>query len=73
MDKAIFYDRDGTLVEDPGYVHKIEDFKLLPGVVEGLKKLSKEFIFVVITNQSGISRKIHTEDDMNRFNEKLNV
>ncbi|MBU90231.1 D,D-heptose 1,7-bisphosphate phosphatase [Candidatus Woesearchaeota archaeon] len=71
MNKVIYLDRDGTLVDDPGYVHKVKDFKLLPRVVEGLKKLSKEFIFVIITNQSGIGREIHTEDDMNIFNEKL--
>lgn len=71
MDKAVILDRDGCLNEDKGYVHKVEDFKLLPGVVEGLKKLSKEFIFVVITNQSGIRRKIYTVDDMNIFNKKL--
>jgi histidinol-phosphate phosphatase family protein len=71
MNKAIILDRDGTLVDDPGYVHKVEDFKLLPGVVEGLKKLSKEFVFVIITNQSGIGRGIHTEEDMDKFNEKL--
>lgn len=71
MAKAVFLDRDGCLNKDPGYVHKVEDFELLPGVIEGLKKLSKDFIFVIITNQSGIGRKIHTEEDMNKFNEKL--
>ena len=71
MDKACFLDRDGTLVEDTMYPHKLEHFKLLPGVIEGLKKLSKYFIFVIITNQSGIGRGIHTEDDMHNFNKKL--
>ena len=71
MVKAVFLDRDGTLVYDPGYVHKITDFKFLPGVVEGLKKLSKKFVFIIITNQSGIGRGIHTEEDMHNFNKKL--
>lgn len=71
MDKAILLDRDGTLNNDGGYVHKIEDFELLPGVIEGLKLLSKDFIFVVVTNQSGIGRGVYTEEDMNKFNEKL--
>ena len=69
--KAIYLDRDGCLNEDQGYVHKVEHFKLLPGVVEGLKKLSGEFIFFIITNQSGIGRGIHTENDMHNFNGKL--
>ena len=71
MHKAIFYDRDGTLVEDRDYAYKIEDFKMLPGVVRGLKILSKEFIFFVITNQAGVGRGIFTIGDMHKFNEKL--
>ena len=71
MNKALFLDRDGCLNEDTMYPHKIEDFKLLPGVIEGLKKLSKDFIFIIITNQSGIGRSIFTEEDMNAFNQKL--
>ena len=54
--KALVLDRDGTLVKDTMYPHKAEDFGLLPGVVEGLKRLSKDYIFVIITNQSGIGR-----------------
>ena len=72
MNRAVFLDRDGTLNDDPkGYVHKIEDFRLLPGVIWGLKSLSEKFIFVVITNQSGIGRGFHTEEDMHKFNKKL--
>lgn len=71
MVRAIYLDRDGTLVHDIGYVHKIGDFKLLNGVVRGLKNLSKKFIFIIITNQSGIGRGMHTEDDMHNFNKKL--
>ena len=71
MDKAIFLDRDGCLNEDLGYVHKVEDFKLLLGVVKGLRQLSKHFVFFIITNQSGIGRGIFKEEDMHIFNEKL--
>ena len=71
MNKSIVLDRDGTLVDDPGFVHKVEDFKLLSGVLEGLKQLSKEFIFVIITNKSCIGKGRYTEKDMDRLNEKL--
>jgi len=72
MDKAIFLDRDGTLNEDLHYyVYKVEDFKLLPGVINGLKLLSKDFIFFIITNQSGIGLGKYTIEDMTKFNEKL--
>ncbi len=70
MRAAIFLDRDGTIVEDTGYVHKVEDFKLLPNAVGGLKKLKKFMIFVV-TNQSGIGRGIYKLNDFNDFNEKV--
>ena len=71
MNKAIFLDRDGTLNEDTLYPHKIEHFKLLPGVIEGLKKLSKDYIFIIITNQSGIGRGIYTEREFHEFNRHL--
>lgn len=71
MVKALILDRDGCLNEDTMYPHKVEDFKLLSGVIEGLKKLSKEFIFVIITNQSGIGRGIFTKEEMDLFNQKL--
>jgi len=71
MNKAIFLDRDGTLNEDTMYPHKIEDFKMLPGVTEGLTKLKDTYIFIIITNQSGIGRGIFKEKDMHTFNDKL--
>ena len=51
--KAIFLDRDGVLNEDSGYVYKIEDFNILPGVIDGLKRL-RDFRFFIVTNQKGI-------------------
>ena len=65
---AIFLDRDGTLNEDKGYTYRIEDFKILPYVFEGLRKLSDlGFSFFVITNQSGVRRGYYTERDVLRF------
>jgi len=71
MDKAIILDRDGTLIDDPGYVHKIEDFKLIDGVIEGLGLLKNDFKFFVITNQSGIGRRFFTLKDFEKFNNHL--
>ena len=68
--KAIFIDRDGVLVEDPGYVHKIEDFKLVTNAIEGLKLL-KNYKLFVITNQSGIGRGIYMLKDFLKFNNHL--
>lgn len=71
MNKVIFLDRDGTLNEDPGYVHKVEDFKLLPGAIEALNLLKKDFKFIIISNQSGIGRGYYKEEDFHKFNNKL--
>ena len=70
MKRAIFLDRDGTLNEDIGYAHKLEDYELLPGVIEGLKRL-KEFTLFIITNQSGIGRGYFKEEDMHEFNNHM--
>ncbi|MBN1215396.1 MAG: HAD family hydrolase [Candidatus Lokiarchaeota archaeon] len=69
--KAIILDRDGTLNEDQGYIHKIEDFKLLPGVIEGLNLVKDKFLFFIISNQSGIGRGFYTVDDFWKFNNHL--
>lgn len=53
---AVFFDRDGTLCEDVGYLNRVEDFRLLPGV-EGLAALrASGFRLIGVTNQSGIAR-----------------
>jgi len=69
--KAIILDRDGTLIEDKDYAYKIEDFELLPGVIEGLKVLQKNFLLFIVTNQSGIGRGYYSESDFFKFNNHL--
>lgn len=71
MRKAIFLDRDGTVIEDTGYAHKIEDFFLFPEAVEGLKLLKDDYTFFIITNQSGIGKGLFTVEDFIRFNNHL--
>lgn len=66
MNKAIFFDRDGTLnyVVDKYYIFKTEDFIINEGVVESIKLLRDHgFIFIVISNQSGIAKKIYSIED----------
>lgn len=70
MKKAVFIDRDGVLVKDPGFVHKIEDFKLIKNTIEGLKILKNYKLFIT-TNQSGIGRGVFRHEDFIKFNNKL--
>ena len=69
--EAIILDRDGTLIEDPGYAFKIEDFQLLSGVIEGLKILQKPFLLFIVTNQAGIGKGYYTEQEFHKYNDHL--
>ncbi len=70
MKKAVFLDRDGVIVEDVGFVHKIGDFRLTPNAIEGLKLLKGYRLFIV-TNQSGIGKGIYKKEDFINFNSHL--
>ena len=68
----VFCDRDGTIVGDGGYVHRLEDYQLLPGAAEGLQRLHEAgFGLAIVTNQSGIARGLYGEDDFARFQAHL--
>lgn len=57
---AAFLDRDGTLVEDSGYLHRPEDVRLLPGAARAVRRLNAAgYAVVVVTNQSGIARGLY--------------
>jgi D-glycero-D-manno-heptose 1,7-bisphosphate phosphatase len=59
-------DRDGVINEDnPNYTFRVESFRILPRVIESLRLLkSKDFLLVVVTNQSGIAQGLYTQDQM---------
>jgi len=68
--KVIFLDRDGVINEDFGYIHKIKNFKFIPGAIESCKYfLSLGYQIIVVTNQSGIGRGLYKEDDFHALNE----
>ncbi len=71
-DKAIFLDRDDTLIEDPGYISDPDQVKLLDGVPEALIQLkSLGYKLIVISNQSGIARGIFTEKKLEQIHDRL--
>ncbi len=72
MNKAIFLDRDGTLNPDPGYISNPDDYELYDGVKEALAKLKKAgYLLILITNQSGISRGLFTEEQLDKVHNKM--
>lgn len=71
--KAVFFDRDGTLNVDKDYLYKIEDFKWTEGAVSALQYChEKGYLAVVITNQSGVARGYYTEADVHRLHRWMN-
>ncbi|HRH40676.1 MAG TPA: HAD-IIIA family hydrolase, partial [Pyrinomonadaceae bacterium] len=70
--KAIFIDRDGTLIEEVNYLHRVEELRFFDYTDEAVKRLKKEgFLILVATNQSGIGRKVYTESDMHAVHEAI--
>jgi D-glycero-D-manno-heptose 1,7-bisphosphate phosphatase len=54
---AVFLDRDGTIIEDPGYLSDPDRMVLMPGAAEGLTTLVRAgWPLIVVSNQSGIAR-----------------
>lgn len=73
MNKAAFFDRDGTINVDTGYLYEPEKLEFIPGVPELIRKYNKEgYLVIVITNQSGIARGIFNVEQMERFNAHMN-
>lgn len=73
MNKAAFFDRDGTINVEKNYLYKVEDFEFIEGIPELIKKYNDEgYIVIVVTNQAGIARGYYTEEDMNILHRYIN-
>ncbi len=72
VNKAIFYDRDGVLIKDKHYIKDPNDVFLLNGANDLLSQSKKlGYINIVVTNQSGISRKLFTWKDYEKVTCKM--
>lgn len=70
--KAIFLDRDGTINEYVGFLRKEEDFRLIPGVSEAIKKNNNSgYLAIVVTNQPVIARGEVTEEELEEIHKKM--
>ena len=62
--RAVFLDRDGTIIEDVGYLNDPGRVRLLPGAAEAIHRLNEhDLLAVVVTNQSGIARGLLSQAD----------
>ena len=72
MNRAVFLDRDGTLIEDKDYLHLPDQVVIFPGAGPALRKLrGAGFKLFLITNQSGVGRGYFTLSDVHRVHEHL--
>jgi D-glycero-D-manno-heptose 1,7-bisphosphate phosphatase len=73
MNKALFLDRDGVINHDPGdYTFSLEEFILLPTVLDALKLASdKGYKIIIITNQGGIAKGLYKEEEVHKMHTYL--
>jgi len=70
--RAVFLDRDGTIVEDPGFLHEPDKVKLLPGAAAAIRRLNDAgYRVIIVTNQSGIARGRFTVADYEAVQQRL--
>ena len=65
MKKAVFLDRDGVINVERGYTYRLEDFVILPDLIEVLQLLQKKgYLLIVVSNQSGIAKELYKQSDV---------
>lgn len=70
--KAIFLDRDGTINKYIGFLREIEQFELMPGVPNTIKKINDSgYLAIVVTNQPVIARGEVSYDELNEIHNKM--
>ena len=70
--KAIFLDRDGTINKYVGFLRNIDDFELIEGVSEAIKKINQSgYLAIVVTNQPVIARGEVTWDELHEIHKKM--
>jgi D-glycero-D-manno-heptose 1,7-bisphosphate phosphatase len=72
MRKAVFLDRDGTIIIDKIYLNSVSEIEYLPKAIEGMKRMRDlGFEFVIATNQSGIARGLVDIKNLYAIHEKI--
>jgi D-glycero-D-manno-heptose 1,7-bisphosphate phosphatase len=70
--RAIFLDRDGTLIEEKKYLHRPEEVAIFPGAAAALRRLRQAgFRLFIVSNQSGVGRGWFTLEDVAQVNARL--
>jgi D-glycero-D-manno-heptose 1,7-bisphosphate phosphatase len=69
---AVFLDRDGTVCEEMGYLNHLSRFRMFPYAAAAVRLLNEEkFPVIVVTNQSGVARRIFPESLLREVHESM--
>jgi len=72
LNKAVFLDRDGTIIKDEGYLRDPDSVCFLQGAIEALKDLmTAGYMLVLVSNQSGVGRGYFSEDSVMKVHERI--
>jgi D-glycero-D-manno-heptose 1,7-bisphosphate phosphatase len=69
--RALFVDRDGTLIADVGYPRDPALVEPLPGAIDALRALGARFALVIVSNQSGLGRGLITEAEARAVHDRV--
>src|SRR5690349_13919041 len=72
MNRAVFLDRDGTIIEEKNFLFRPEDLAVIPGVDLALQRLQTAgFLLFIVSNQSGVGRGYFSMADVDAVNQRL--
>src|ERR1044071_930117 len=72
MNRALFLDRDGTIIQDKDYLRNPDQVVIIPGAAPALKRLQDAgFKLFIVSNQSGVGRGLFTMSDVQKVNSHI--
>lgn len=74
MRKAVFLDRDGTIIDNQGDLGNPSKVTIIKGAAEAITSLANAgWLLIVITNQAGVARGVFTEEDIKRVHDHIDT
>ena len=72
MNRAVFLDRDGTIIEEKNYLSRVEEVVIFPGAAAALGRFQRAgYKLFIVSNQSGVGRGYFTLAEVEKVNEHL--
>ncbi len=68
---AVFIDRDGTLIQDRGYLSRPDQVEFFPESVPALRRLQQRFVLFIVTNQSGVAKGLTSLEEVRGVNDHV--